>query len=158
VLAACRRLNPGWIACYVSVDPEPSTSDLLAELADWGVGILLPWLGRGSHKPSWAEWAGEPMTSGFAGIPMPTSPRLDATALSRADLIVLPGLAGTREGVRLGQGGGWYDQALAHARPDTPRWLLLNDAEVVAALPHDPWDQPVTALVTERRWIECGGE
>jgi 5-formyltetrahydrofolate cyclo-ligase len=92
------------------------------------------------------------MISGWGGIPTPST-KGTPDVLSQADVIIMPGLAGTLSGARLGTGGGWYDQALLHANPKTPRWLLLNDDEVVDALPQDIWDQPVTDLVTEKRWI-----
>jgi 5-formyltetrahydrofolate cyclo-ligase len=78
--------------------------------------------------------------------------------LSSADWIWLPGLAGTPDGRRLGTGGGWYDRALAQARPNTVRGLLLFDAEVLDQLPTDPWDRPVNLLVTELRQIVCVSE
>jgi 5-formyltetrahydrofolate cyclo-ligase len=70
-------------------------------------------------------------------------------------VVIMPGLAATPRGTRLGRGGGWYDRALAHAKPDAGRWLLLYDAEIVDTLPVEDHDQPVTDLVTERRWVTC---
>ena len=154
ILSRLKKMNPQIIACYVGVEPEPGTLDLLGELVDWGVEILLPSL-HSARVPQWAWWSGEPMEPGLGGIPTPTSVPLPAKTLARAEVIILPGLAGTPSGVRLGTGGGWYDRALAHVSTDIPRWLVLNDSEVVDHLPYDPWDQPVTALVTEARWVDC---
>ena len=151
-LSELKKLSPHVVACYVSAGSEPGTLDLLAELAEWGLEVLLPWLGE-DPSPMWAPWAGEPMVMGPHSIPMPSSPPLSSGVLNRADVVILPGLAGTKTGVRLGRGGGWYDRALVDVR--CPRWLLLNDCEVVPTLPHDPWDQPVTTLITEHRRITC---
>jgi 5-formyltetrahydrofolate cyclo-ligase len=96
------------------------------------------------------------LTVGFAGIPSPgVKANTDQAELADAQVIILPGLAGTSRGQRLGHGGGWYDRALANIDQAIPRWLLLNDAEVVDHLPSDPWDQGVNALVTENRWVNC---
>lgn len=156
IVSALKKLSCEVIACYVSREPEPDTLELLTDLADQGVGILLPWLGPDLSQVSWAWWAGEEMVDGPFGIPIPTAPRMGPDVLSQADVIIVPGLAGTRSGIRLGQGGGWYDRALPHARPGAPRWMLLNDSEVLDDLPCDPHDQRVTALVTEHHWISCG--
>jgi len=149
-LSGLKKLSCDVVACYVSCGTEPGTVDLLAELADWGVEILLPWLD--ADRPMWAPWSGEPMVMGPHSIPMPSSAPLDE-GLARADVVILPGLAGTATGVRLGRGGGWYDRTLVNVH--CPRWLLLNDCEVLDTLPSNPWDQPVTTIITEHRRIDC---
>ncbi|MDR2973374.1 MAG: 5-formyltetrahydrofolate cyclo-ligase [Propionibacteriaceae bacterium] len=143
------------VACYVSGETEPDTADLLSELAEAEVTALLPVVDADLSVIRWAWWHGEPMTQGRFGIAQPLGPVQPAEALSQVDLIILPGLAGTRDGRRLGRGGGWYDRALRHADPTVERWLLLNDDEVLPDLPTDPWDQPVDVIVTQRRWIRC---
>jgi 5-formyltetrahydrofolate cyclo-ligase len=147
------------VACYLSVAPEPGTEPLVAALARRGITVLLPVLSRidGRRRdPDWAPWAGPAaLQPAWRGVSEPTTPPLGGPALATADLIILPGLAGTSGGTRLGTGGGWYDRALGHARPGVPRWLLLNAEDVVPALPQDPWDVPVDALVTDQSWIPC---
>ncbi len=161
MLAALGPWPPELVALYCSVPPEPDTTRLVEELARAGVGVLLPVLGPypdgiPRREPDWALYTGpEHMRAGLWGIPEPTSPSLGARALERAGLVLLPGVAATATGVRLGLGGGWYDRALLHARADAPRWLLLNSDEIVDALPTDPWDQPVTSIVTEQGWVDC---
>ena len=113
---------------------------------------MLPKLSR---KPDWA-WATDELRPGWAGIPEPTGPGLGIDALGQADVIVVPCLAVSRDGSRLGMGGGWYDRALHHRRPGTPVWALANADEVLPKLPSEPHDLPVDAVVTENGFTRLG--
>ena len=53
-----------------------------------------------------------------------------------------------RVGIRLGRGGGYYDRALVHARPDAVLVTVVFDDERVDRLPREVHDRPVTAVVT----------
>ncbi|RRD05130.1 5-formyltetrahydrofolate cyclo-ligase [Arachnia propionica] len=137
--------RPGVVALYAARPAEPGTGPLVTAMEQLGWRVLLPKLGR---SPDWA-WATRPLRLGWAGIPEPTGPALGADALALADLLILPALAVAPGGARLGTGGGWYDRALPHARPGVPRWVLVNDDEVLARLPTEPHDLPVDVAVTE---------
>jgi 5-formyltetrahydrofolate cyclo-ligase len=65
-----------------------------------------------------------------------------------ADLILVPGLAFTRRGFRLGYGGGYYDRLLS----EPGHALTLGacfQALLFEELTHEPHDVPVDFLVTE---------
>ncbi len=148
------------VACYLSVAPEPGTLELIAWLAARGVRVLLPRLAEtgpvSASTPDWTLFAGsDQLVTGRWGLIEPTGPRLGADAVAAADLIVVPGLAATERGDRLGRGGGWYDRALAHVRAEAPRLILLNDDEVLSTVPAQSWDRPVTAIATPTRWLDC---
>ena len=105
-------------------------------------------------EPDWAEFAGvDRMRRGFAGILEPTGPGLGAEALARASLVWCAGLAATPSGDRLGTGGGWYDRALAFADPGAVLAVLLRDAEVLDAVPVEPFDRRIGLIVTEQRTL-----
>lgn len=157
LLSALGDWRPEVVAAYASVGPEPGTADLLDALAAWAT-VLLPVLSAASEgprrDPDWAVYEGrDQLRTGLWGIPEPTGATLGPDAIGRADLVVLPGLAGTPDGDRLGTGGGWYDRALAGN--GAARWMLLYDDELYEAVPVDPWDLPVSVIVTERRVLRC---
>ena len=144
--------DPGVIAIYASRRHEPDTLAAIEELRRRGWQVLLPKLSR---EPDWA-WATDELRPGWAGIPEPTGPGMGIEALGQADVVVVPCLAVSRDGSRLGMGGGWYDRALRHCRPGTPVWALANADEVLPVLPSEPHDLPVDAVVTENGFTRLG--
>ena len=100
------------------------------------------------HISSWKA-----LRPGFGNIPEP-----DATApLVLPDLVLVPLVAATLSGQRLGQGGGYYDRTLARLRAAGPVTALglAWDVQIVAALPNDPWDEPLDWIATPTRLVEC---
>jgi 5-formyltetrahydrofolate cyclo-ligase len=76
-------------------------------------------------------------------------------ALSDIDVWVVPGVAFTRQGLRLGRGGGYYDTTLALARPDAVTVGLAFECCVVDGLPTEAHDRAVDWLVTEAGATRC---
>lgn len=151
---------PQSVACYVSEPPEPATLQLIAWFAAQDVRVLLPVITEPTDhdqlfgEPDWATYDGpESLHRGRLSIIEPTGDPLGPAALADAGVIIVPGLAGSIDGRRLGRGGGWYDRALQHAGPQTVVVMLLNDDEVVEVIPSHGWDRRVDVLVTPTRVI-----
>jgi 5-formyltetrahydrofolate cyclo-ligase len=66
------------------------------------------------------------------------------------DVVIVPGLAFTIEGDRLGQGGGWYDRFLADTRAGCTAIGVCFFEQVVDALPVEPHDVTMDLVVTDR--------
>ncbi len=65
------------------------------------------------------------------------------------DVVIVPGLAFTREGQRLGQGGGWYDRFLIGVRGDCETVGVCFHEQLVDELPTLPHDVAVDRVVTD---------
>ena len=78
--------------------------------------------------------------------PVAGTPAVDP---AEVDVVLVPGLAFDRTGVRLGRGSGYYDRLLPRLRPDTLIVGVTPAALVVDRLPRELHDRPVTHLATE---------
>ena len=140
------------VAAYVSVGAEPATGALLETLTALGKRVILPVVLPGLDL-DWGTWRGpESLVSARYGLLEPVD-RLGVEAIATADVVLVPGLAVSRTGDRLGQGGGCYDRALARVPVGTPVVCLLYDGEVGLDVPVDDHDRPVTAAATPTRWF-----
>lgn len=149
------------VAVYAARPSEPGTVPLLDALDARGVRLLLPVLGSGLQR-DWAEYAGaDDLRERAPGRPPePGGPTLGAAALAEADVVLAPALAVDTSGARLGQGGGWYDRALHHARPGAPVIAIVFPEELYDAetrpLPREPHDRLVDGVATPDGWRPVG--
>ncbi|WP_441250638.1 5-formyltetrahydrofolate cyclo-ligase [Kitasatospora sp. McL0602] len=138
-------------AAYVSVGAEPGTRPLLDALRARGVRVLLPVL-LPDNDLDWAAYEGhERLAPAGRGLLEPVGERLGVAAVCEAALVLLPGLAVDRRGLRLGRGGGSYDRVLARLERAgvTPRLVtLLYAHEYLEEVPAEAHDLPVHAVVT----------
>ncbi len=81
-----------------------------------------------------------------------------ATApLVTPDLVLVPLVAATPDGRRLGQGGGFYDRTLRLLRARGPVIAigLAWDVQITDTLPADPWDELLDLVATPTRLVDC---
>ena len=82
--------------------------------------------------------------AGYAGIPEPIADGPvgdDPTAL-----VLMPGLAFTKNGQRMGYGGGFYDKFLSD-EPNHPTIALCYDFQMFEDLPTEEFDIPVDCVL-----------
>jgi 5-formyltetrahydrofolate cyclo-ligase len=136
------------VAAYVSVGSEPGTGGLLRELVAAGKRVVLPVL-LPDGDLDWAAYAGdESLAPARLGLLEPTGPRLGVDAIGTPDAVLVPGLAVSTAGDRLGRGGGSYDRALGRVPVGTFTCVLLHDDEVGVDVPVEPHDRRVMAAAT----------
>ncbi|MDG4807760.1 5-formyltetrahydrofolate cyclo-ligase [Micromonospora sp. WMMD1120] len=151
LVSLVRRLRPCRMTAYVPVGSEPGGADLpevLRAALPADAELLLPVL-LADNDLDWAAYTGpSTLIAAGRGIREPTGDRLGVAAVAQADLVVVPALAVDRHGRRLGRGGGSYDRALARVPEATVTVVPLHDGELVEALPAEPHDRRVRAVVT----------
>jgi 5-formyltetrahydrofolate cyclo-ligase len=139
------------IALTLAGPSEPPTEGILLALRERGVTVLAPQV----QQEGSMHWLAidESMTwqANQYGIREPVG----AGGPLDADVILVPALAVTADGRRLGQGGGYFDRALALTQRPITTIAVVFDDEVVDDLPCEPHDARVDWVVTERRVLDC---
>jgi 5-formyltetrahydrofolate cyclo-ligase len=144
------------VAGYRAVRGEVDIEATLMFLAEHGAEITTPRV-RGEHLEFVTTDEGTPTVPGPFGIPEAAEGEL--VAVRAHDLFLMPLVAFDALGHRLGQGGGFYDRALAVFRTDQraerpTRIGVAHAFQQVDQLPAEPWDVPLDAVVTEEGLIE----
>jgi len=81
---------------------------------------------------------------GYANIPEPIAD--EPVADDKTALVLMPGMAFTKDGKRMGYGGGFYDKFLA-AEPEHPTVALCYAFQMVEDLPTEEYDIPVDCVL-----------
>ena len=136
------------VAAYVSIGTEPGTSWLLDGLVAAGKRVVLPVL-LPDGDLDWAVYAGpHSLAPASLGLLEPSGQRLGVDAIATADVVLVPGVAVSADGMRLGRGGGSYDRALGRVPVGTFTCVLLHDGETGLDVPAEDHDRRVAAAAT----------
>lgn len=135
------------VFCFVSLPSEVSTRPLLEDALSTGKRLCVPLCTEPGAMTLRQITALEDLRPGAMGImePSPDTPEVDPRDVF---LTIVPCLACTRMGIRLGRGGGYYDRFLAGYRglsviPSYERMIQYS-------LPAGQYDMAVPLVVTER--------
>lgn len=74
------------------------------------------------------------------------APVIPDEVLAEVNLAIIPGRAFTRQGKRMGRGGGWYDRILPKLH--APKWGVAFGCQIKKDIPTDPWDVQMNKVVT----------
>lgn len=137
----------GLAATYAAIGDEIDPSAITGAFAETAFPLVV-----GNALVFCRAGLGE-LVPGVLGIPAPAA---DAPQI-RPELVLVPLLGATPAGVRLGQGKGFYDRALAALQAVSPvRTIgIAWDCQVVAHLPSDRWDVPLDYIATPTRLVDC---
>jgi len=158
-LAIASRLEslPAWsgagtIALYAAMGSEVDTAGLARRARAAGKRVVWPRLASQGPAMDFAACEAGDLVAGPARAlePPASAPSVPAAQI---DLVAVPGVAFDRRGGRLGRGRGHYDATLARLPRGAFRVGLAFESQVVAAVPAEPHDEPLDAVVTESRVI-----
>ena len=131
------------VLLYHSLPDEVATHDLIRQALAEGKNVLLPVV-VGDDLELRTYTADEALVTGAFNILEPTGPVF--TAYETIDLAIIPGVAFTADGRRLGRGRGYYDRLLARLHPSTFLIGLCWPFQLVDDLPTEPHDRPLNHI------------
>lgn len=148
VLAGYRGVPiSGYMPIRSEIDPRPAMSEAAAHGP-----VSVPVIIAAGQSLKFSRWTPDgPLRAGPFGAQVP-----EVDDFLIPEIVVVPLVAFTREGGRLGYGGGFYDRTLEElrARRGTLAIGFAYGAQAAALLPLEPTDQPLDMIVTDTEVIE----
>ena len=145
-VAAAPLDGDGAVAVYLASPYEINISDFILEMLDRGVSVVSPrWNGETYELAKLNSLSETDLRRGPMNILEPAEAEV-VNPLKVAAWII-PGLAFTMHGDRLGYGGGWYDRLIADGK-DALKIGVAHEFQILEALPREPHDIFLNQVVT----------
>ncbi len=148
VLAGYRGVPlSGFMPIRTEIDPVPA----MAEASAYGL-VAVPVIIGADQPLKFSRWTpGAAMKAGAFGAMIP-----EVDDFLEPEILIVPLLAFSRSGARLGYGGGFYDRTLEmlRARRSTLAIGFAFAGQETDDVPLEPTDQPLDMIVTETGVID----
>ncbi len=139
---------------FVSALGEPDTASVIDDALEAGKAVFVPRCRGGGLMDIVRITSRFDLEPGTHGIYEPVAGLKDC-GFDGVDLAVIPAMACTPGGDRLGQGGGYYDRFLE--RYDGAQCALCYDEFVYPELPCESHDRKMRIVITPSGVIRIGG-
>ena len=154
IVAASSRLGELFLNCpqykqaqtiygYLPYNQEVRTVPMLEQAMKGGKRVAVPKCYGDEMRFIYMDDLSK-VEKGYANIPEPIAD--EPVADDKTALVLMPGMAFTKDGKRMGYGGGFYDKFLA-AEPNHPTVALCYDFQMVEDLPTEDYDIPVDCVL-----------
>jgi 5-formyltetrahydrofolate cyclo-ligase len=135
------------VAVYLATPDEIDLSSFILSRLSGGTTVAAPrWNGIGYDLARVRGLGDDDLRTGPMGVREPAAAEL--LSPRQIDVWIVPGLAFTAAGKRLGYGGGWYDRMMSGASASARRLGVAHPFQIVGDFPADAHDIPVTDIIT----------
>ena len=132
-------------AVYLASQEEIDLSVFIERLWETGCSVVVPAWRNDAY--ALARYARDTvLVAGPMGIREPMNVA-DPVKEQEPEVWIVPGLAFTKKGARIGYGGGWYDRLLAAASPSAVSLGVAYPFQIVEKLPIEAHDKSLTDVV-----------
>ena len=143
--------NKNAIACYLAVNNEPNIQNIITYFLEAGRTVVIPAFFEKLKQYKFVTLSSlNNLEIGQYQIPQPL--KLLPVDSIKIELALLPGLAFSESGLRLGYGKGVYDRLLANS--STFKIGVCYDFQIINHFKSEPHDIKVDFIVSENRIIK----
>lgn len=141
------------VMTYMSFRSEVITDRIVRESLSLGKRIIVPISLPKTRTLLLSEINNidEDFETDFYGVRIPKQERRQEISASEIDLVLVPGVAFSKEKYRMGYGGGYYDRFLETVRKDTVAVALAFEIQIYDDIPRENHDKKMHHIITERR-------
>ncbi|WP_434776957.1 5-formyltetrahydrofolate cyclo-ligase [Neisseria sp. Ec49-e6-T10] len=137
------------IAAYMAFGSELDLSDFIRIAQKRGAKIWMPYIEKRQRRLWFSAYQSQAKNKEYAyGIVQFAGKK---RRIESMQLVLVPLLGVDKTGIRMGQGGGYYDKSLSYCdRASRPKLIGVGFAcQKVASLPKEPWDRALDAFICE---------
>lgn len=143
---------------YMNFGTEFASELWIPRVLGDGKKLALPRVNRHTNQLDlyWVDDPENQLERGLWGIREPVVERCERlNTLNEVEFALLPGVAFSRDGARLGYGGGFYDKLLARMTQRPALATAAFSLQIVEQIPQEPTDVKVGWIITEQETIVC---
>jgi 5-formyltetrahydrofolate cyclo-ligase len=146
---------------YMNIGAEFACEVWVRQVLAGGKKLALPRVNHHTNQLDlyWVEDLENQLAPGLWGIREPIVERCERlVTLNEVEFALLPGVAFTRNGERLGYGGGYYDKLLGRMTHQPVLAAAAFALQIVEQIPQENTDMKVEWIITEQETITCSAQ
>ena len=137
------------IGITLSMENEVNTYPIIEKAWKEGKRVVVPKCNKETRTMSFRQISNfHQLETVYMNLREPIPALTEEVNADEIDLQIVPGVAYTERGERIGYGGGYYDRYLVHYKGKT--LSLAYSFQMVEHIPVEPFDKNVEKIITEK--------
>ncbi|EMY4797822.1 5-formyltetrahydrofolate cyclo-ligase [Bacillus cereus group sp. Bc002] len=137
------------IGITLSMENEVNTYPIIEKAWEEGKKVVVPKCNKEARTMSFRKISNfDQLETVYMNLREPIPAFTEEVNADEIDLQIVPGVAYTERGERIGYGGGYYDRYLMHYKGKT--LSLAYSFQMVDHIPIEPFDKNVEKIITEK--------